>query len=540
MNISEKRIFGAIVFFFSIGISLFILFSSGAHGQAGFPLDDAWIHLVYGRSVAQSGYLAYNADIPSTGSTSPLWAYILGIVHAVFRRSDHVVWGAKILGAACHGVMAFLSFHLVLTATSLRWASFLAGIFVGSCPSLAASSLSGMEISLGCMLCLAGILSFIRERWRLSGLFMGLAGLTRPEFGAVIFILIADALIRIKKRRVFSSSLVRFAWPIVLLAGLYLGWNLAVDGRPFPATFYVKAMPMASMDFAQRISVGLGMVTGSPPLHGVILAVGLTGLFLTRGAKRRPGLILLLSGVFYLTGNLAIIPPFDPDAFYHIRYLLPAVPLLFTGIAAGTASGANVLLEIISKKKPRAPIAVKTLFLSATSLVIILLIVWTISGLKFWTTKYSRDCRNINEVQVELGRAINTGFKLEARIGTVDAGAIRYFGKRFTLDLMGLNTPASSSDDCEKKALEALALMPAWVRLPSQHNLVPVLIRQTNDYRVTSNPRMNWQLISVCQSSSPTLKQELRLKVLGKIKDVCLRCLSSAQVDQLRTSLASH
>src|SRR6185503_14621945 len=43
----------------------------------GFPLDDAWIHAVYGRSLARSGMLAFNPGVPATGVTSPLWALIL-------------------------------------------------------------------------------------------------------------------------------------------------------------------------------------------------------------------------------------------------------------------------------------------------------------------------------------------------------------------------------------------------------------------------------------------------------------------------------
>ena len=40
----------------------------------GFPLDDAWIHMVYGRGLASAGELAFNPGTPSTGTTSPAWA----------------------------------------------------------------------------------------------------------------------------------------------------------------------------------------------------------------------------------------------------------------------------------------------------------------------------------------------------------------------------------------------------------------------------------------------------------------------------------
>lgn len=77
---------------------LFILLLADRHGQEGFPLDDAWIHMVYGRAVAQKGYLAYNDGIASTGCTSPLWACLIGIIHLLFHRLNLIIWGTKILG----------------------------------------------------------------------------------------------------------------------------------------------------------------------------------------------------------------------------------------------------------------------------------------------------------------------------------------------------------------------------------------------------------------------------------------------------------
>ena len=43
----------------------------------GLPLDDAWIHLVYARSLAAWHGFAYNPGQLETGSTSPLWAVLL-------------------------------------------------------------------------------------------------------------------------------------------------------------------------------------------------------------------------------------------------------------------------------------------------------------------------------------------------------------------------------------------------------------------------------------------------------------------------------
>ncbi|MGQ9471849.1 MAG: hypothetical protein ACUVR0_09195 [Candidatus Aminicenantales bacterium] len=79
-------------------VPLFILLLADRHGQEGFPLDDAWIHMVYGRPVVQKGYLAYNDGIASTGCTPPLWAYLGGIIHLLFHRLNLIIWGTEILG----------------------------------------------------------------------------------------------------------------------------------------------------------------------------------------------------------------------------------------------------------------------------------------------------------------------------------------------------------------------------------------------------------------------------------------------------------
>lgn len=535
---TREGMLGALVFVVSAAVSSVILWSSGDHGQTGFPLDDAWIHLVYGRSVAEGGYPAYNSGVPSTGSTSPLWAYVLGLLHVTLRQTALVVWGVKIVGIVLHGATAFLSFRLVSRMTSSAWSGSLAGVFLGACPVLAATALSGMEIPLGCALCLGGIHFFLKERWRMSGVLLGLAGLARPEFGAVILVLAGDAILRVMKGRGARGGFVKFAAPVALFACLFVGWNLAVDGRPFPATFYAKAMPVGSIDWAQRLAAGFKMITRSAPLHAGILALGVLGLVLVKGAARRWATLFLLCGGVYFAANLSIIPPYHPEAFYHIRYLLPAVPLLFVGAMSGIALGSRALWKSLHGRQGRLRRAEKAAYFTLLGVIVVLLAVWTVSGGRFWTTKYSRDCRNINEVQVTLGKAIARGMSEDARVGTIDAGAIRYFGGRFTVDLMGLNTPSFSDADCRGKPLDALVLMPAWVRLPSTEDLVPVLVRETYDYQVTANPAMGRQLITVCRSDSSTRKRGLSFEILRKTRGVCMRCLSPTEVDRLAKSLA--
>ena len=245
-----------LVLLLSLLVPLVILSSSGEHGRQGFPLDDAWIHLVYGRAVAEAGYLAYNQGIPSTGSTSPLWAYFLGVIHVLFKKVSLIIWGAKFVGILLHSLTTYLSFQLLFFLTRSKPASLLASLLVGLCPPLVTSSFSGMEISLATATFLSGAYAYARERWALSGIFLGLSGLTRPEFATAITILLLSLLGRVLKKKLPLTKLMAFFLPIASLAILNLGWNRLVGGRPFPATFYVKASLGSGPGLLERLSTG--------------------------------------------------------------------------------------------------------------------------------------------------------------------------------------------------------------------------------------------------------------------------------------------
>jgi len=50
---------------------------TAAVDNAGYPLDDSWIHLTYARNLARSGRWEFIPGIVSAGSTAPLWTVLL-------------------------------------------------------------------------------------------------------------------------------------------------------------------------------------------------------------------------------------------------------------------------------------------------------------------------------------------------------------------------------------------------------------------------------------------------------------------------------
>jgi uncharacterized protein (UPF0333 family) len=119
--------------------------------------------------------------------------------------------------------------------------------------------------------------------------------------------------------------------------------------------------------------------------------------------------------------------PLDPGAFGHQRYVLPAVPLLVGAVP----QLADRLMR--SSLRP-AHHAVACLAV---------LVVLVASVLVASTTRYphlTNDAHNVDDVQVASGRVLASAPASDV-IWVTAAGAIRYFGNAFTVDLMGVNTP---------------------------------------------------------------------------------------------------
>lgn len=75
---------------------------AAAHGYAGFPLDDGWIHQTYARNLVETGAWAYVPGEVSAGSTSPLWTLVLALGYAL--GAPFRVWTAAVGGLSVAAV----------------------------------------------------------------------------------------------------------------------------------------------------------------------------------------------------------------------------------------------------------------------------------------------------------------------------------------------------------------------------------------------------------------------------------------------------
>jgi hypothetical protein len=499
----------------------------------GFPLDDAWIHLVYARGLAHDLVLAYNPGVPTTGCTSPLWALLLAPLHAVLVSVpgdvDALVVGVMLLGGVLHVVGAVLAARIVLALGGPSWGAALGGSVVGLSPPLCSAALSGMEVALTSALILGGVLAAVRDRVGVSGLSLGLAALARPEAALVGLVVSALSVARLPGSRARVRGIVGFATPALILGVAVVAYNLWASGRPLPATFYVKATT-ASTDLTDRLVMGARGLLGQVPPFGTWLGwlFAAASLWFARPPETADTDTTLnhswarvtpaAAGLAFFVGNLYVAAPTDPSAFYHLRYVLPSVPLL---IVAATLGAAVLVSRVLA---PR----VRSLAIS----VLVALVAFEIAGSTAVTSRgHHSDVRNINDVQRRIGEWLADRVPAGSYVAANDAGAIRYFSNRPVVDLEGLNTPELRSDPdrfVREHPVVAVAVIPEWYRPSSATPLRVVMQRTTDDYTVTSFPAMATQVVAVCpdvaSSSSRDAPGEARVITLVGRRSVTLLC----------------
>lgn len=418
----------------------------------GFPLDDAWIHMVYGRSLAREHMLAYNPGIPTAGETSPLWALVLSLPHLLHLTTEGRVLLVKLMGWGLHSMgAAFIGLALYRFS---RGASFVASLAVLLHPELAAASVSGMEVPLAEAFIGAQLWSLVQER-RITFLLLAvLTPFARPEVGilgpVLGFLCAPQGALRERLRWLslgFFGACTGY--------GLMFGRNHWVTGAFMPATYSQKVASGLGAKLDSLVQGLTGMLPSLVPvpmigLLGLVIGLGCLGFHLAHERKESRPIWAGISGLLLMMVCSALIYPKDIPAFYHRRYLLVGLPLFLVGLTF--LGGAIIrMLRVPLKWIPG--------------------MVWLVVLLIFWPARFhhlDNDAQNIDDVQVALGRQLAM---LPAKVNfwAVDAGAVRYFGAPFVVDMIGLNTPEingrAGAAFLASHPAGALEIVPTWNRL---------------------------------------------------------------------------
>jgi hypothetical protein len=494
----------------------------GSSWARGFPLDDAWIHMVYGLSLAREYGFHYNSGIAGAGATSPLWATVVGLVHFVVDESGpsaYAMMGTKACGVLAHTCTAVLATRFVRAsapANVRNVAGCTAGAVVAACPALAFSAMSGMEVSLTAALLLAALAAAGAKRGPAAGALAGLAACARPEALVVMpFALLLAFRDRASSRRVQServSSGTSLWRPFLSFAcafiapGVWVIRNVVVSGRPLPATVYAKSARALGEDetFVQALrKVFTVMLPFCRPLtYGVVLALAFAAVVLGLRAVVRAIRHVCdddasehamtagaagLTAFIYVGGLCWHTRFFHPTSFYFQRYLHPVLPLF---IVASVAVFAWLVVRVLPRY---AHFVVGVMGIAVTA--------WEIAQWNLRRADFEAAVAQVESVQVAAGRFIASSLPPDATVWSADAGAIRYFGRRRTVDLEGLNTPELVHDVEIPGAWNADAIVlqipygyGAWV----DRAVPPIALELPSGWK-----GMPVQAIAYCPSSSP-------------------------------------
>lgn len=464
---------------------------------AGFPLDDSWIHMVYGRSLAATGVPEYNEGEAEAGFTSPLWMFSLALAHRLAEDTVNRVLWVKFLGLLANIVAALLVFNLLRTITDSRASATLGALLVSLDPWLIFASLSGMETTLAGALLVGAVGSAYQDRVRAVGLMSAAAFLARPEL-ALLAPLFAVLLV-VPKGLTLRQRGVRLLWilgPTTLVGLAWVAYCLQVSGLPLPNTFFAKY----STGRGQGLRAILWGAFGQRPFFrwGGAWVLILLGWGSIRGRWRHhwvlwSPLILLILGTAW-SRKLTIA---QMDYYYWLRYALPLLPLLYLFVALGF----HFLLKSTSSwKDVHQRITV--------GFVLVLLLAPWASDWRGRQEQYAWNCQNIEEVQADLGRWAKDHTEPFEALMVNDAGALRYFSDRPVVDLVGLNdhrilfSPERKLLRQSPQALEALGrerkapwliIFPSWFRQATEDPSFslyyrPVISARSDPYTVVPVP----------------------------------------------------
>lgn len=431
-----------------------------AHEPA-VPLDDAYIHFQYARSLAEGRFFAFvPGEGYTSGATSLLWPLALAPFYALGFRDVSIIWIAWIYGFLFLGLLAVETRRLASRLVG-DLASIGAGAAVLCFSGYAWFAVSGMEVSpLAWTLCVTARLA---ADWQESPdgrtaalrkklLWLSLLGpLVRPE-GMIAsgIVLLTLALFPADGAPALSTSKAAAktrAWALLAIGGPLLPplINRVLTGHWATTTTLVKWLPpnpyyggpnlwglvKANFETFQGILLdgrewsALFLPSGSRPfLIAAFFSIGVAGH--RTGKAYRAFLVLLLAA------SMALPTTYLSFLWNRLRYLWP---FAFAWCIA-LACLSTVMADLASYFRPRFVVAAGLLTGLGCGLLAHQLS-WTIDDVAGASSAIHRQ-------QVALGRWAKNALPKGSSVGVSDTGAIAYFGEHRTFDVVGLTTPAEA------------------------------------------------------------------------------------------------
>ncbi len=419
---------------------LLVLLFAGS--TSGFPLDDSWIHQVYGRNLGLLGQWAFLPGQPSAASTSPLYTVLLALGYRL--GIAYPVWTHGI-GFAALALAGLLGARLAeRMLPHRRRIGVIAGLALVATWHLIWAAASGMETMLfGALTLLVMLLAWQQaqprvyllpnqarraalRRGMIFGAVSALIFLTRPE-GAMLAGIAALAVFIANPREIafwIAGSALGFA----VVYAPYALLMLSIGEGLIPATAAAKQAQHAPL-LALPLTTRLVQMTLPVLAGGQIVFIFGAAAYVMRALRTQPRheLLLVLMPLVWGVSLIVLYALRLPADYQHGRYVIPALPAF---VATGTVG--TVLLLQWGRASLLGRVLTQTLVISAALL-------YGYFALLLGPSVYRTDVQIINEEMVTAAYWIRDNIPADETLAVHDIGAVGYFSQRDTLiDIAGL------------------------------------------------------------------------------------------------------
>lgn len=423
----------------------------------GFPLDDAWIHMTFGRNLAQGAGFGVNPGEPCGASTSVLWSLWLAVLHllpAQFGLAG-VIACVKASGVLL-GLAALAGTRRFLRASGLTGGETVAGLLtVLAAYPLSWAALSGMEVPLTCALC-AWAVAYQAEAAneadsgrarRIAAVLWALATLARPE--NAVFLVVSVVLMSRNEKQGRISGVARLAGWVLPLVLMYVFTMIYISGKPWPSTLEAKmtagalpamaragdwaGIPAAALaGCAKALGESMNFLLGENVVALAVFLLAPPCWFVSRKERMERGAVetawFAWASLAVQAGLVAVVAAPESYSAFHGRYLAHTVWIAVPAAMVFACAAWRAL------GKPRLIWAVALLGLLAAADRQIDL-----------ADSYALETSNITNLQVRIARWFGECLPKGGAVAINDVGAMGYFSGRRLVDLEGLITPQAIS-----------------------------------------------------------------------------------------------
>ena len=392
-------------------------------------LDDAYITYRYARNIATGIGFVYNSGQLVLSTTTPLFAVVLAGSYLVSHdlRLNSIIIGVLFL------MVSIVAIYAIFSKEKTNFAYLLAAALVLS--NIMVYYSMGMETSFFLALILLSLYAYMRKKFGWTGLFLGLATLTRIDALLLVASIGAHYLFINRKNLhepILSRDVLRLAAVFALVLVPWLIFSMLYFGSPLPLTLKSKIVHYESGIWISATNYLISVLLAQYLILIPLFAIG-CGFILTKYQQYLPILFYMIA---YSAGYM-----FLPN---YVWYLVPPMTMFFIISALGLTYGCEFLYrQAVSRFHIDRRIALGSLLVFGLVLSAIALYApaTQASGFIGAHLEPSDIADHRLNFYKYIGEELAAETPANATVGSVEIGILGWYSDREIIDYCGLLQP---------------------------------------------------------------------------------------------------